>query len=195
MLVFCCLSYDLSTSWWELAWQPDACTPGCWVLVHRVANAPPTKGYCEVKKWSEVTQSCPTLCDPMDCSPPGSSILGIFQARVLEWVAISYQCWSELSVLCNGCGLSIIYSMSTICLFVIFFFCHAACGILVPHPGIGPGPQLWNCWVLTAEMPGNSSIWFTFIEQPRWPIITEKMSANDSTRKKNMKSHMVNVKR
>ena len=122
MLVFCCLSYDLSTSWWELAWQPDACTPGYWVLVHRVANAPPTKGYCEVKKWSEVTQSCPTLCDPMDCSPPGSSILGIFQARVLEWVAISYQCWSELSVLCNGCGLSIIYSMSTICLFVIFFF-------------------------------------------------------------------------
>ena len=38
---------------------------------------------------SEVTQSCPTLSDPMDCSPPGSSILGILQARVLEWVAIS----------------------------------------------------------------------------------------------------------
>ena len=38
---------------------------------------------------SEVTQSCLTLCDPMDCSPPGSSIHGIFQARVLEWVAIS----------------------------------------------------------------------------------------------------------
>ena len=34
-----------------------------------------------------VTQSCPTLCDPMDCSPPGSSVLGILQARVLEWVA------------------------------------------------------------------------------------------------------------
>ena len=39
---------------------------------------------------SEVTQSCPTLCDSMDCSPPGSSIHGIFQARVLEWVAISF---------------------------------------------------------------------------------------------------------
>ena len=39
---------------------------------------------------SEVTQSCPTLCDPMDCSPPGSSICGIFQARVLEWVVISF---------------------------------------------------------------------------------------------------------
>ena len=39
---------------------------------------------------SEVAQSCPTLCDPMDCSPPGSSVLGIFQARVLEWIAISF---------------------------------------------------------------------------------------------------------
>ena len=39
---------------------------------------------------SEVTQSCLTLCDPMDCSLPGSSIHGIFQARVLEWVAVSF---------------------------------------------------------------------------------------------------------
>ena len=35
-------------------------------------------------------QSCLTLCDSMDCSPPGSFVRGIFQARVLEWVAISY---------------------------------------------------------------------------------------------------------
>ena len=35
-------------------------------------------------------QSCPTLCDPMDCSPPGFSIHGILQARTLEWVAISF---------------------------------------------------------------------------------------------------------
>ena len=40
--------------------------------------------------WSEVTQSCPTLCDPMDCGLPGSSDHGIFQARILEWVAISF---------------------------------------------------------------------------------------------------------
>ena len=39
-------------------------------------------------KWSEVAQSCPTLCDPMDRSLPGFSIHGIFQARVLEWGAI-----------------------------------------------------------------------------------------------------------
>ena len=37
-----------------------------------------------------VAQSCPTLCDPMDCSPLGSSVHGIFQARIMEWVAISF---------------------------------------------------------------------------------------------------------
>ena len=37
-----------------------------------------------------VTQLCLTLCDPMDCSPPGSSVHGIFQARILEWGAISF---------------------------------------------------------------------------------------------------------
>ena len=37
-----------------------------------------------------VIQSCPTLCNPMDCSPPGSSVQGILQARILEWVAISF---------------------------------------------------------------------------------------------------------
>ena len=39
---------------------------------------------------SSVTQSCPTLCDPMDCSPPGSSVHGTLQVRILEWAAISY---------------------------------------------------------------------------------------------------------
>ena len=44
----------------------------------------------KVKSESEVAQSCPTLSDPLDCSLPGSSIHGIFQARVLEWGAISF---------------------------------------------------------------------------------------------------------
>ena len=44
----------------------------------------------KVESESEVVQSCPTLCDPMDCSLPRSSVHGIFQARVLEWVAISF---------------------------------------------------------------------------------------------------------
>ena len=48
---------------------------GCHFLLKRM----------KVKRESEVAQLCPTLSDPMDCSPPGSSIHGIFQARVLEW--------------------------------------------------------------------------------------------------------------
>ena len=60
----------------------------------------------KVKSESEVAHSCPTLSDPMDCSLPGSSIRGTFQARVLEWVAIAF---SEIQ------GLALL----------IFFFCHA----------------------------------------------------------------------
>ena len=43
-----------------------------------------------MKSESEIVQSCPTLCDPMDCSLLGSSVHGIFQAIVLEWIAISF---------------------------------------------------------------------------------------------------------
>ena len=46
--------------------------------------------YMKVKRESEVAQSCLTLSDPMDCSPPGSSVHGIFQARVLEWGATAF---------------------------------------------------------------------------------------------------------
>ena len=52
---------------------------GCHFLLHCM----------KVKGESEVAQSCPTHSDPMDCSLPGSSVHGIFQARVLEWVAIA----------------------------------------------------------------------------------------------------------
>ena len=50
----------------------------------------------KVKSESEVAQSCPTLSDPMDCSLPGSSAHGIFQARVLEWGAIAF---SDIGIL------------------------------------------------------------------------------------------------
>ena len=68
---------------------------------NRLAHLEPDILECEVK-WasgsittnkaseSEVAQSCPTLHNPMDCSLPGSSVHGIFQARVLEWVAIAF---------------------------------------------------------------------------------------------------------
>ena len=53
----------------------------------------------KVKSESEVTQSCPTLSDPTDCSLPGFSIPGIFQARVLEWGAIAF---SKMRVIATG---------------------------------------------------------------------------------------------
>ena len=55
----------------------------------------------ESEKSSEVAQSCPTLRDPMDCSLPGSSIHGIFQARVLEWGAIAFSVAVAIVVVVN----------------------------------------------------------------------------------------------
>ena len=43
-----------------------------------------------ISMWKSVGQSCPTLCDPMDCSPPHSSVHGVSQSRILEWVSISF---------------------------------------------------------------------------------------------------------
>ena len=51
-----------------------------------------------MKSESEVAQLRPTLSDPMDCSPPGSSAHGIFQARVLEWGAIAFSKYSKVKI-------------------------------------------------------------------------------------------------
>ena len=67
----------------------------------------------KVKSESEVAQSCPTLSDPMDCSLPGSSIHGIFQARVLESGAITFSTYpTDLG--------SSSFSVLTFCLFILF---------------------------------------------------------------------------
>ena len=55
----------------------------------------------KAKSESEVTQSCPTLSDLMDCSLPGSSAHGIFQARVLEWGAIAFSVESHYLGVCH----------------------------------------------------------------------------------------------
>ena len=76
---------------WPHRWQPtrlrcpwdppgENTGVGCHLLLQSI----------KVKSESEVAQSCPTLCDPMDCSLTGSPVHGIFQARVLEWVAIAF---------------------------------------------------------------------------------------------------------
>ena len=75
----------------------QASNPHLLHLLHwQVGSLPPVPPqkpkylYTAHKSESEVSQSCPTLCDPMDCSLPGSSTHGIFKARVLEWVAVFF---------------------------------------------------------------------------------------------------------
>ena len=84
-------------------WQPSRlCCPwdspgkntgvGCHFLLQCV----------KVKSESEVTESCPTPSNPMDCSPPGSSVHGIFQAGVLEWGAIAILYQNTITFSCNS---------------------------------------------------------------------------------------------
>ena len=76
-----------------LAWRiPGTAEPGGLPSTgsHRVGHYWSDLAAAAAPSESEVAQSCPTLCDPMDCSLSGSSVHGIFQARVLEWVAISF---------------------------------------------------------------------------------------------------------
>ena len=82
----------MSDSVWPHKWQPtrllcpwDSPGKNTGVGCHFLLQC------MKVKSESEVAQSCLTLSDPMDCSLPGSSVHGIFQARVLEWVAIAYK--------------------------------------------------------------------------------------------------------
>ena len=63
----------------------------------------------KVKSESEVTQSCPTPRDPMDCSLPGSSVHGIFQPRVLEWGAIAF---SAMSIVTGNSHRLLVYELS-----------------------------------------------------------------------------------
>ena len=75
-------------------WEKSSHLPGFQFLIYKrwwksLGWIPLRKGKERIGKESEASQSCPTLCDPMDCSLPGSSIHGIFQTVVLAWVAIS----------------------------------------------------------------------------------------------------------
>ena len=63
-------------------WKPGA------LIWRKMTHFMHYAAFCESE--SEVAQSRPTLCDPVDCSPPGSSIHGIIQARVLEWAVIAF---------------------------------------------------------------------------------------------------------
>ena len=77
--------------------------------------------WCERKAKVLVTQSRPTLCDPMDCSPPGSSVHGILQARILAWVAIAF---SRGTFLTQGLNLGLLH-----CRQVLYYLSQQARGL------------------------------------------------------------------
>ena len=78
----------------------------------------------KVKSESEVAQSCPTLCDPTDCSLPGSSVHGIFQARVLEWGAIAFSVRGAKELQFEDSEEAIVQSINTIhCKYVLKLYC------------------------------------------------------------------------
>ena len=97
---YCCcckVASVMSNSVWPHRWQPtrlpcpwDSPGKNTGVGCHFLLQ------WMKVKSESEVAQLCPTLSDPMDCSPPGSCIHGIFQARVLEWGATAFSGVSSL---------------------------------------------------------------------------------------------------
>ena len=94
---------------------------------------------------SEVTQSCPTLRDPMDCSPPGSSVHGIFQARVLEWGATAFSAHPPPLTLGNSM-LSLMRSLLP----------------LYPHPCLPSEALIKNAASICSKMDGsrdNHSKW------------------------------------
>ena len=106
----------MSNSVWPQRWQPtrlpcpwDSPGKNTGVGCHFLLQC------MKVKSESEVAQSCPTLSNPMDCSLPGSSVHGIFQARVLEWGAIAF---SECSL-----GISnFLDEISSLSHSVVFFY-------------------------------------------------------------------------
>ena len=69
----------------------------------------------KMKSESEVAESCPTLSDPMDCSLPGSSIRGIFQARVLEWGAIAFYYPAAVAAAAAAAAAKSLQSCPTLC--------------------------------------------------------------------------------
>ena len=96
-----------------------------------------------------VAQSCLTLCDPMDCSLPGSSVHRILQARTLEWVAIpfsressQFRDWTHISHIAGRFftvwTMLVADNKRSVCFLFLFFGQHVAWGILVLQPGIDP---------------------------------------------------------
>ena len=96
-----------------------------------------------------VSQSCPTLCDPMDCSLPGSSVRGILQARILEWVAVPF---------CRGSSLPRDQTQVS-CIAGRFF-------TILSYPGSSKFGLRWNSWLALRSHVGWNI--YLYVELPLW---------------------------
>ena len=132
----------------------------------------------KVKSESEVAQSCPTPSDPMDCSPPGSSVHGIFQARVLEWGAIAFSVLMTRTLEMMGFPDS---SVGKECA------CNAGDPGSIPgsesSPGEGIDYPLQHSWIsLVAQLLKNpAAMWETWVQSLGWEDPPEKGMATHSS--------------
>ena len=117
----------------------------------------------KVKSESEVTQSCPALSDPTDCGPPGSSVHGIFQARVLEWGAIAFSS-SDASVSFKNTEKAIVVVQLLSCVQLFVNSWTAACQASVLHY-LPEFAQTQANWVSDAPTISSSVIPFSSCPQ------------------------------
>ena len=146
------------------------------ICICKASSIHPSSYHRRKAKQSRVAQSC-LLCDPMDCSLPSPSNHGIFQARILEWVAISFSSHrrkghtmhkkKSLAVSWSSTQFSIVPDlqfMDTYMNFLSFFFDLAPwhVGILFPSQGLNPHPLHWKRGVFTTGPPEKSHTFFIF---------------------------------
>jgi len=121
----------------------------------------------KVKSESEVAQLCPTLCDPMDCSLPGSSIHGIFQARVLEWGAIAFSehsCSSPKSSAPRDCSCAPLWKADG-----AKWLGHRPDHVISPLNEMCTSSSTFYC-----HLPFNSLLSLLFL--PNWPMLSSPCS-------------------
>ena len=106
--------------------------------------------YQVIKCESEAAQSCLTLCDPVDCNLPVSSVHGILQARILEWVAMSF------STVRSGCSLIVARLPVFFSLLSVLNSPGVCCQSLLPNSGIKSGSPPLQADSLPSEPPGGS---------------------------------------
>ena len=135
-----------------------------------------------MKSESEVAQSCPTLSNPMDCSPPGSSIHRIFQARVLEWGAIAFS--EPLHSMYLLCDSWVFFFIEGICFYNCFCGgteewewkakrkrgrerdcpCHFLLQVIFPTQELIPCVLHWQADSLSSEPPRKPATYFSFLK-------------------------------